>query len=154
MYNVATALGDTYRGLDRYLKKLKDFPEFVSLGTDGDYFCRSSEGNAWCLADKAVEHIGLEDNPDDPVEKVWLGYDGTYISQRASGASRWSLKGHYGSLNNTIKYSDCKVAALGLNLENGLGYFLALEDGKVYCNPGGCEIEKNTFHNWVNATFR
>ena len=128
----------------------------MSLRPDGHYFSRIESRNFWCLDDDAVDHIGLKKeakNENDPVEQVWLGYDGSYVAQRSSGQKSYDLKGHYGSLGQTLKYPGSKIAALGLNLTNGSGYFLMLEDGTNQCNPGGCLIDRNAFRRWVQATF-
>ena len=126
----------------------------MALGTNGYYFCHNADGgNAWCLKDEDKNHIGLQNGSADQVEKVWLGYNGAYVSQRASGAKAWNLKGHYGTLEHTLRYAGCKILALGLNLENGMGYFIVFEDGRMQYNPAGSPLPNDKAQDWVGAVF-
>lgn len=37
------------------------------------------------------------------VQKVWLGWDGSYVIDRYDGTQEWDLKGYYGDLKKSIK---------------------------------------------------
>lgn len=118
-------------------------PRFVSLSPGGYYFYRSTEGSsAWNLpgglGTRGFSH-------------VWFGKDDSYVAQTEGGSLEWNLKGHYGSLGQTLKYNTKTIKTLGLNVTDGSSYLILFMDGSIQLNPGGCHLTTAEVREWVQS---
>jgi len=117
----AFSLESAYPGLDKHLDRIGvHCPKCVSLSPDGYYFMRSSWGTASSLP------VALETDADGDaeLEDVWFGKDDSYVAQNARGGWRWDLRGHYGSLGQTLKYGTKGIGSVGLNVTDGSFYIV------------------------------
>ncbi|KAI1158433.1 hypothetical protein F5B18DRAFT_656639 [Nemania serpens] len=138
-----------HHGLKTALQSSHDQPIFVSLGPDGYYFVRTASGRTvWNLPNDADNYV-VNATDDDPVEEVWLGANGSHVAQKRSGTQNRDLRGCYGSLDQTLRYSgSARIQALGLNLSNDRSYFLLLSDGRNQCNTTGSPFTEADFREW------
>lgn len=137
-----------YADLARELDSNSDTPTFVSLGSDGYYFAVTENNFLWKLPDPAAETVRSSSGGDNPVVKVWLGKDESYVVQKQDGTKNWNLRGNYGSLDQTLKYAT-GIKVMGLNLQHDRSYFVVFRDGHTQCNPIGTRLTERAFKDWA-----
>lgn len=140
---LAWKLSSSYPDLDKYLHgKGVNCPNCVSLSPGGFYFMRTRGGRAWCLPES------LDPNADD-LTGVWFGKDDAYVAQQTDGSHVWNLRGHYGSLGQTLKYGTKTIKSVGLNLTDGSSYIVLWMDGSYQFNGGESGLSKHELESWV-----
>lgn len=143
-----------YPGLQAYLRSNDSNPVCVALGENGHYFFHSEDGaSAWCLPQEIEDHIE-PDNDKNPVEHLFLGKDDAYYAELSNGATRWNLRGNYGSLDTEVSHLTSKMVCLGMNLQDDRCYFMLTRDGNVRYNAGRAQLvdrglTPQKFNTWV-----
>lgn len=131
---------DAYLGLQTYLRSNDSNPVCVALDEKGHYFFHSENGtSAWCLPQAIEDHIEPS-SENNPVEHLFLGKDYAYYARINSGATRWNLRGNYGSLDTEVSHLTSKLVCLGMNLQDDRSYFMLTRDGGVRYNAGRAQI--------------
>lgn len=140
---LARELSSSYPGLNNYLEEEGvNCPNCVSLSPGGFYFMRTRGGRAWCLPES------LDTNADD-LTGVWFGKDDAYVAQLSDGRHKWNLRGHYGSLAQTLRYGTKTIKSVGLNLTDGSSYIVLWMDGSYQFNGGGSGLSKHELESWI-----
>lgn len=80
---------------------------------------------------------------------VWFGKDDAYVAQRTGGGQNWNLRGHYGSLGQTLKYGTKTIMSVGLNLTDGSSYIVLWTDGSYQFEDGGIRLNKQELESWI-----
>lgn len=143
-----------YPGLQTYLRSNDSNPVCVALGENGHYFFHSEDGaSAWCLPQEIEDHIE-PGNGNNPVEHLFLGKDDAYCAELSNGATRWNLRGNYGSLDMEISHLTSKMVCLGMNLQDDRSYFMLTRDGGVRYNAGRAQLvdrglTPQKFNTWI-----
>ena len=151
--SLAYQLG-AYPGLQTYLRSNDSNPVCVALGENGHYFFHSENGaSAWCLPQVIEEHIEPS-NEDNPVEHLFLGKDDAYYARLSNGATRWNLRGSYGSLDTEVSHLTSQLVCLGMNPQDDRSCFMLTRDGGVRYNAGRAQfvdrgLTPQKFNTWV-----
>ncbi|KAL8405392.1 hypothetical protein RB596_004311 [Gaeumannomyces avenae] len=141
-----------YPDLDKWITNSKSYgcPVAVSLGPDGDFWCRMGKSWDYCLP---------ESFPDEDfarVNRIWFGYGGAYVVERKNGSKTWNLRQHYSGLGRFFKEYSFKIKDLAMNVGSPTEYVLLTTDGSCSYNlreEGETGNVKFAFEEYMTTNF-
>ena len=94
-----TAFAKEYPRLQAFLSGKQQYtcPIGISLGPNGSYFFRSALGGSR----GPPESYPTEDFAN--INRMWLGYGGSYVIERLDGSLTWQLQNQYGRLGEYLR---------------------------------------------------
>ena len=105
---------------------------------------RSSAGRAWLLPDDfLVEASNLMN--------VWFGKDDAYVAQTCNGGVSWDLRGHYGSLGQTLQYWTRDVVFVRVNQTDARSYIVVFVNGEHRYNLEESRLTEDDLRDWISS---